>query len=112
MGMLISVYRRADDTDCSLNGISNRHTRLCVVNVDGPFKPDIDAPAVRLDQHTKGCLCLVPVIPAGAGWQLAPGDAMMGGNYGGTSDSRFCEKCEIILGHRFYGLVAIHDRFE
>lgn len=113
MGMLISVYRNAElNSDCSNFGISKQFTRLCVVNVDGPFKPDINAPAVRLEQHVKGCLRLVPVIQAGAGWQNAPGHAMMGGNYGGTSDSRFCDICEILLGHRFYGLVAIHDRYE
>lgn len=113
MGILISVYRNAEhDLDCTLNGISSVFKTLCVVNVDGPFQPRTDAPPVRLEQHVKGCLRLVPVIQAGHGWQDLPGHAMMGGNYGGTSDSRFCDKCEILLGHRFYGVVAIHDRYE
>ena len=37
---------------------------------------------------------------------------MMGGNYGSTSDSRFKDKLEEMLGERFYGAVAIHDRVE
>ena len=37
---------------------------------------------------------------------------MMGGNYAATSDSRFSDKVEQMLGHHFYGAVPIHDRVE
>jgi hypothetical protein len=37
---------------------------------------------------------------------------MMGGNYAATSDSRFSDKIEEMLGHGFYGAVPIHDRVE
>jgi hypothetical protein len=39
MGINISVYRDADGRDCTMNGISSRFSRLCVVNADGPFEP-------------------------------------------------------------------------
>ena len=37
---------------------------------------------------------------------------MFGGNYGATSDSRFSEKVEEMMGSSFYGAVPIHDRVE
>jgi hypothetical protein len=37
---------------------------------------------------------------------------MMGGNFAHTSDSRFGEAIEKIVGYRMYGAVAIHDRIE
>jgi len=37
---------------------------------------------------------------------------MFGGNYASTSDSRFGEAVEKIIGTRFYGAVAVHDRVE
>jgi hypothetical protein len=37
---------------------------------------------------------------------------MMGGNYAATSDSRFSDKIEEMLGVHFYGAVPIHDRVE
>jgi hypothetical protein len=37
---------------------------------------------------------------------------MDGGNFAATSDSRFNEACRKLLGHDFYGAVAIHDRVE
>ena len=36
---------------------------------------------------------------------------MFGGNFGETSDSGF-QKVSEMLGHKFYGAVAIHDRVE
>ena len=40
------------------------------------------------------------------------GWTMFGGNYATTSDSRFSELCEELLGTNFYGAVAVHDRVE
>lgn len=37
---------------------------------------------------------------------------MFGGCYVATSDSRFSDEVERIVGGRFYGAVALHDRFE
>jgi hypothetical protein len=36
---------------------------------------------------------------------------MFGGNYAGTSDSRFGEAVKEMIGHK-YGPVGIHDRVE
>jgi len=35
-----------------------------------------------------------------------------GGNFAASSDSRFSQACRELLGHHFYGAVAIHDRVE
>lgn len=105
MGLHIYVYRN-DLGDCTNGGISSKVKGLCVINVDGPFQPSVDYPAVELvDGHIAGTLRLVPVDYKGK-WY------MMGGNYGATSDSRFSEACENLSGHVWYGAVPIHDRFE
>lgn len=105
MGLHIYVYRN-DLGDCTNGGISSKVKELCVINVDGPFEPSANFPAVELvDGHMPGTLRLVPPDYKNT-WY------MMGGNYGATCDSRFSAKCEKMLGHRFYGAVAIHDRQE
>jgi hypothetical protein len=111
MGIRISVFRNG--RDCSNGGLSSRFTNLTVVNASGPFEPDEDAPAVVVQSHVQGCLRIVPAMMVDVGeWVGAPGAFMMGGNYGATSDSRFTQLCERLLGHTFYGAVAIHDRQE
>lgn len=106
MGLRIYVYRDAFG-DCTNGGISSRANQLTLVNVSGPSEPDDTAPAAILESHVRGCLRIVPQVLKDAGaW------AMMGGNYGATSDSRFPEACARLLGHRFNGAVAIHDRTE
>jgi len=114
MGLIINVYRNAGrDQDCSLGGVSSQYTELTVVNIDGPFEPKSNRPAVILEMHVPGCLRIVPAVQAEDGtYKVDPRWAMMGGNYAGTSDSRFSEACEKLLGHRFYGAVAVHDRYE
>lgn len=109
MGMPINVLRAASGYDCTNGGVSSLFERLTVVNVDGPFEPSADAPAMILDQHVDGCLRLVP---AGADGKVASGWFMFGGNFGNACDSRFSAACERLLGHQFYGAVAIHDRQE
>jgi hypothetical protein len=122
MGLIVNVYR-ATGRDCTLNGISSTHDRLTLVNVDGPFEPNDDAPAaVLMIGSLLGTLVIYPatriqnVVLTRSGEQAdAWGhvmDTMMGGNYAATSDSRFTEACERLLGQRFYGAVAIHDRIE
>jgi hypothetical protein len=37
---------------------------------------------------------------------------MFGGNYAGTSDSRFKDAVENLIGTRFYGAIPVHDRYE
>jgi hypothetical protein len=112
MGLVIDVFRRPADQDFTLGGISGQRTELTVVNATGPFEPNSLRPAVFLESHVKGCLRLVPAEKMGDEWVAVKNRGMFGGNYGACSDSRFSEACERILGSRFYGAVAIHDRYE
>jgi hypothetical protein len=104
MGLTVDIYRNPLG-DCTNGGISSKVKKLCVINVDGPCEPSEDCPAVVLKNHVPGCLRLVPPDHDKKWYQF-------GGNYGATSDSRFTEACEKLLGRRFYGAVAIHDRTE
>jgi len=115
MGMLVNVYKTSygDDplgcTDCTNGGISSKTNTLCVTNVDGPFSPS--------DKHPAAVLVMAEPIGGRKILRIEPADAdgkwtMFGGNYGGTSDSRFGEKCRELLGQSWYGAVAIHDRIE
>lgn len=116
MGLLIEVFRNPLG-DCTGGGISGTHTTLCLVNVSGPFSPTEYAPPAILESHTKGCLRIAPAYAhhdanGFVEYRTVPLWWMSGGNFGSTSDGRFGEACEKLLGHRFYGAVAIHDRTE
>lgn len=117
MGLIISVYK-SPLGDCTNGGVSSKVNSLTVVSVNGPFDPSDDAPAVMLvlrNLSAGNVVCLRPAVwcEDESGWVLEDYKAwMMGGNYGSTSDSRFTEAIENLLGHRFYGAVAIHDRTE
>jgi len=104
MGMLASIYR-SDLGDCSMKGVSSRATKVCVVNVDGPFEPSADAPAVRLVKRRYGNVVAIPV-------GLEDGQVMFGGTYVETSDSRFDEAVRNLSGYDFGFPVALHDRVE
>jgi hypothetical protein len=81
------------------------------MNVNGPFS-GISAPRVILEMHANGCLRIVPAKTNDKGEWVAQSGTMFGGNFLSSSDSRFVEACENLLGHTFYGAVAIHDRVE
>jgi len=108
MGLLVDVYKNGK-YDCTNGGVSARNIKgLCLTNVDGPFDPSDDYPAAKLVKQTFGHGSSVKVIPEEAEGKWT----MMGGNYAATSDSRFSDKIEEMLGHGFYGAVPIHDRVE
>ena len=105
MGLIAYVYRDASGCDCTNSGISSRYHQVVIVNADGPFEPSADMPAVEIVKgYSEDTIRAVPVELKGGG--------MAGGNYIASSDSRFSELCERLLGHRFYGAVAMHDRLE
>jgi hypothetical protein len=108
MGIIVSVYRNAEMSgDCTNGGPSSKVTRFCVTNVSGPFDPSADAPAAILEKGPLESVRLVPQSIKDSGrWY------MFGGNCALTSDSRFSDTIEKLLGHRFYGAVKIHDRVE
>ena len=108
MGLVVDVYKNGK-YDCTNGGVSARNIKgLCLTNVDGPFDPSDDYPAAKLVKQTFGFGSSVKVIPEEAEGK----QTMMGGNYAATSDSRFSDKIEKMLGVHFYGAVPIHDRVE
>jgi len=114
MGLLVSVLRDAGGGDCTGGGLSSRYTQFVIVNVEGPIDSDARSPPVILEAHAQGkYVRIVPAVymPPGK-WMRDPRWWMMGGNFAYTSDSRFSEACERLLGHSFYGAVAVHDRWE
>jgi len=118
MGMRISVLRDADLGDCTNGGISSRADVVIAVNVPGPFEPSDKQPAVILDSHFAGIVRLVPAVKDIRGnWvadlhRVGAAGPMMGGNFGATSDGRFTEAIEKLTKQKWYGAVAIHDRYE
>lgn len=109
MGLLLNVYRN-DLGDCTAGGVSSKVSTVCVVNVEGPFEPSDKFPGVELvDERLVGGRPypkLVPIDLVNSGKWF-----MFGGNYAGTSDSRFAEAIEKITGVRS-GILPIHDRVE
>lgn len=114
MGMIVNVLRSASYGDCTNNGVSAQFDQLCLVNVDGPFDPSDTAGAAMLVKgNVDGIVVIKPAFEEDDGsYHVTNQWVMMGGNYAATSDSRFSQAVERILGDRFYGAVAIHDRVE
>jgi hypothetical protein len=106
MGLTAYVYR--SDWNDPKNVFYGRDT-IHVVNIPGPSEPRAGDAVALLEQHTPGACRLVPAILWDGEWVAARGMAS-GGTYGSTSDSRFSEAVEALLGHHYYGAVAIHDR--
>lgn len=121
MGLIVSIYRRAaadkpgdmlklDAVDCTNGGVSSKVAQLTLINVGGPFNPSPDAPAAYLVKgNVPGA---VKIVPANAEGAMDTRWLMFGGNYAGTSDSRFNEAVERLGGPRYGGPVAVHDRYE
>lgn len=115
MGLNVIVYRSNALGDCTNGGISSKYDTLTVVNVEGPFEPSRDRPAVMLVQgpgaQWNANPIIVPAIWTGDGWREAPGPFMAGGNFADTSDSRFADAIQALGGTR--GMAPkIHDRQE
>lgn len=126
-GLRLDVYRDADGSDCTANGISARNARLTLVGVKrdlGPveplprtsqvFSPTDAAPAVILVARGRGAATYFSIAPlADDGADIRKG-GMAGGNFASTSDSRFNDLVADLRGDggRYIGAVAIHDRFE
>lgn len=111
MGLNVYVYRNALQ-DCTNGGISASAQKLCIVNIDGPFEPNEDAPAAILTTNQVGNPVIKPAFYISERvWEAANGWFMMGGNYAASSDSRFGQAVrEFAPG--FYGAIPIHDRQE
>lgn len=100
-GLIVEVYRSADQSDCTNNGLSSKVKSILLT---GPGIPDIftassDCPAFKVVERNlqRGEYLHVEPWerPAGSGW-------MYGGNHCYTSDSRFPSQYPL----------KIHDRQE
>lgn len=121
MGLHVYILRSSHHGkhDCTNGGISANTDCLTLVNVDGPFQPNIDAPAAMLVSHNvfgdhNPMARIVPAVDDGnGGWKVDPRWAMFGGNYAATSDSRFWEAVRRLNDGRYAnGAIPIHDRYE
>ena len=120
MGLIVNIYRHNSESwltkgnDAPNGGISSKVEKLTLLNVAGPFEPSVNAPAAMLKASTIGSRkhpYIEPVTVTKSGDLLEIKGGMFGGNYAGTSDSRFGEAVEKLIGHK-YGPVGIHDRVE
>lgn len=105
MGLIAQIYH-PDGGDCSNGGLSSKTSKVCIVNIEGPFEPSVDAPAVLLVPGFGSGFARI--IPANMGAI----HTMFGGCFVATSDSRFSNAVELLTGLPFYGAVALHDRVE
>lgn len=107
MGLLVFVYRNklGDSTN---GGLSAKHDVLTVVNVDGPFDPCDRNPAVMIVENRYGKK-LVPCTFDEQTKTWTPQGGMMGGNFAGTSDSRWHSA---VSDGGMRELLPIFDRFE
>jgi hypothetical protein len=123
MGLIVSIYRDRKMPDCSAGGLSSRVDEVTLVNVEGPFDPTPERPAALLVKgNGEGIAKVVEAVLEYPGEQESGGTGYvarkdgvgpsMGGCYVATSDSRFTQAVERIVGGRFYGAVPLHDRYE
>jgi len=104
MGMLLFVFRGANG-DTTNNGVSNRFDQFVVTNLEGPFAESDIAAGLSLEVDQRGNPRLIPNELAPCQWN------MFGGNYAGTSDSRWGQELRKILGYD-PRVVPIFDRVE
>lgn len=128
-GLTLYVSRAADG-DWTRGGVTARHTELTVLGIynHASDRPDLlltprswqvspahtDKPAVVVHIHERGLfgshsrmhLYLEPTQPTG---DPLPGWYAHGGNFAGTSDGRFAEELEPLLGYRLPGPLPVHD---
>ena len=115
MGLTVEIYRFPHG-DCTNGGISTGHNRLCIVNIDGPTKPNDGAPAALLVKgNVPGSAKVIPAVEVDGAWvayddpnRVGP---MFGGNIADSSDSRWNTAVGRITG-AWGAPVHIHDRYE
>lgn len=107
MAMVVHV-RRPRDSDRSNGGVSRNSDTLLVVESDAMAPADAPMPVMVLELHAPGAVSLRPVKSLWPKNEIGP---MPGGNFV-VGDKSFYQAVEGVLGAKFYGAVAIHDRFE
>lgn len=130
-GLILSVLRPAESGDCTNGGITAQANRVTLVGTaeatDVVFpiadssrcvEPNKTRPAVALEIRKRflgtgkvGSLVPVQWDAEVERYVRAHSWSMAGGNYASTSDSRFGDLVETVLGFRAPAL-AVHDRIE
>ncbi len=106
MGIIAEIYRTSLMDGCSNGGISERVEAVTIIDIDGPFEPAPDRPAVRIirRQHSgTDFIHAEPVEPVGKGRV----GYMSGGSFIYSCDSRFSEAVGAV-GRP----ISLHDRVE
>ena len=115
---MVSVMR---SRFASANGGLSEHTDEVVLYPSGTFAYEVEPKylgvAVTIERgNSSGTIIAVPVLGPDPAKSVGP---MASGAYLATSDSRFRTEVERVLNTwgqdrhaRFYGAVALHDRFE
>lgn len=100
-GLIVSVYK-SGDIDCTNGGPSSKFNRFVLVDKDiqGPFSPSDDIPAMVLVRRQLGGREYIHAVPA----SLADKQVMFGGNFVYTSDSRLSAVAKYPI--------PVHDRVE
>jgi hypothetical protein len=119
MGLLVQVYRN-NQGDSTNGGVSSKLDQFTVANVEGPWSPfpeDTDVLFLDYCSYSKSPK-LIPAVynKFRKEWEpvsRALGEwVQFGGNYAGTSDSRFSRATSEITGGVSLGVVKIFDRIE
>jgi len=110
MGLHIYIYKDNTIGDCTNNGASARKgvEGFCITNISAPFSPSAKYPPAEIVMQEHFGRKTVKIVPT----EIGDNHSMFGGNYGATSDSRFSNAIENMIGGSFYGAVPIHDRVE
>ena len=104
MSMLVFVYRNGNGS--STNGVSSRVDQLFATapGLEGPFKDTEWSNTLLINEDARGNLRLIPM-------DLINKNPMFGGNFAGTSDSRWARYLEQRLGFN-PRVLPIFDRIE
>ncbi len=117
MGLRASIYKHRGKT---FSGLLADKDEVTIVNIEGPFEPTDDAPAVLLVEGNIPDCAKVVVAEYVMGEdgpeyiELEPERAMGpmdGGTFVYSSDSRFASAVEILTQTRS-AAVPLHDRFD
>lgn len=104
----VNIYRWSLG-DCTNGGVTAKENTFTVYTTDEEADK---SPSKQVLVMRKGPLGSVNLAPPKSQWPANQVGPMMGGNYAG-GDSRFSEAVQELTGWKgFYGLVAVHDRFE
>ena len=102
MSILVFVYRSSLG-DCTNGGPSSHEDQFVVENVEGSFS-NSQLPKMELVVDNLGNLRLIPT-------ELKDKNPMFGGNFAGTSDSRWSKELKKLVGYD-PRVVPIFDRVE